>query len=259
MNLIILLAFQSEGGRMTTIIKRVALVTGANRGIGFEIAKQLAAKNITVLMGVRNQDSGIQAQKRLTQAGLDVHLALIDVTDFTSIQAAIDRIKDQFGRIDVLVNNAGIQIDAKTSILELSLSFFLTTLETNTFGPLLLSQACIPLMREQKYGRIVNISSTLGAFSDIMHPASNYHKIDSPAYRLSKTLLNGITALLAKELHGTNILANSVCPGWVRTSLGGQQAPLSPAQAADTPVWLATLPDSGPSGGFFWERQSIPW
>ena len=150
-------------------------------------------------------------------------------------------------------------IDTETNVLELDLTLFQNTLETNALGPLLLSRACVPHMRANHYGRIVNISSTLGSLTDIVSPDSDYAVVLSPAYRLSKSLLNGLTALMAKELRGTNILVNSACPGWVRTRMGGETAPLMPAQGAETPVWLATLPDDGPSGGFFREKRSIPW
>ncbi|MGD8262124.1 MAG: SDR family oxidoreductase [Desulfobacterales bacterium] len=238
---------------------RVALVTGGNRGIGFEIARKLAALDITVLIGVRNQEEGVNAQDRLRRDELDVHFLLLDVTDALSIQSAVGRIRDDFRRLDILVNNAGIMIDSKTGITELNLTIFQNTLETNAMGPLLLSQACLPLMKGNNYGRIVNMSSTLGSLTDIASPDSQHAEVQSPAYRLSKAVLNGITVLLASELRGTNILVNSACPGWVRTDMGGDQAPLSPEQGADTPVWLATLPDGGPSGGFFRERQPIPW
>jgi len=244
---------------MTTTEKRIALVTGANKGIGLEIARQLAQKDITVLIGARDQDRGIAAREQLQSEGLDVHFILIDVTRATSIIAAIGKIKDDFRRLDILVNNAGIMIDTQSGILELDPAVFHNTLETNAIGPLLLAQACIPIMQAKGYGRIVNMASTLGSLSEIASPDSPHGAVLSPAYRLSKTLLNGITVLLAKELRGTNILVNSACPGWVRTDLGGDQAPLAPKQGADTPVWLATLADGGPTGGFFRERQSIPW
>jgi NAD(P)-dependent dehydrogenase (short-subunit alcohol dehydrogenase family) len=238
---------------------RVALVTGANRGIGFEVAKQLAINKITVLMGTRDEERGMKARDQLAGQGLDVQLIRIDVTDPTTIEAAIGRIKDEFRRLDILVNNAGIMIDSETRLLELGVVLFQNTLEANAFGPLLLSQACVPLMQANDYGRIVNVSSSLGSLTDIANPDSSYTQVQSPAYRLSKTLLNGITVLLAKELRGTNILVNSACPGWVRTEMGGDQAPLSPEQGAATPVWLAMLPDNGPSGGFFRDQQPIPW
>jgi len=244
---------------MQNLDKRVALVTGGNRGIGFAIAGKLAALGITVLIGARNREQGMKAQERLERDGFDVHCMLLDVTDALSIQTAVGRIKDNFRRLDILVNNAGIMIDSKTGIAELSVTIFQNTLETNALGPLLLSQACLPLMKFNNYGRIVNMSSTLGSLTDIASPDSLHAEVQSPAYRLSKAVLNGITVLLASELRGTNILVNSACPGWVRTDMGGDQAPLSPEQGADTSVWLATLPDGGPSGGFFRERQPIPW
>jgi NAD(P)-dependent dehydrogenase (short-subunit alcohol dehydrogenase family) len=239
--------------------KRLALVTGANRGIGFEIAKQLARKQMTVLMGSRDSEKGMAAANRLSEQGLDAHFIMIDMTETLSIENTVSRIKDEFYRLDILVNNAGILIDSETSLLELSITLFQNTLETNAFGPLLLSQACVPLMKANQYGRIVNMASTLGSLTDIASPDSSYAQVQSPAYRLSKTLLNGITVLLAKELRGTNILVNSACPGWVNTDMGGEAAPLSPEQGANTPVWLATLPDGGPTGGFFREQQPIPW
>jgi NAD(P)-dependent dehydrogenase (short-subunit alcohol dehydrogenase family) len=239
--------------------KRVALVTGANKGIGFEIARQLAVKEITVLIGARDRERGVKAQEKLMSQGLDVHAILLDVADPQSIQAAVGRVKDDFKRLDILVNNAGIMIDSHTDMRELSISILQNTFDTNAFGPLLLSQACIPLMQANNYGRIVNMSSTLGSLTEIAGPNSLYAEVRSPAYRLSKTVLNGITVMLAAELRGTNILMNSACPGWVRTDLGGSQAPRSPEQGADTPVWLAMLPDGGPTGGFFRDRQPIPW
>jgi len=239
--------------------QRVALVTGANRVIGFAVAERLAQSEYTVILGARDEDKGAQARSALGEHGRDVHDMLLDVTEATSIQAALGKIKDMFGRLDVLVNNAGIQIDGETTILELAPVTLQNTIETNAYGPLLLSQACIPLMKANGYGRIVNISSTLGALSDIANPESPYTGVDSPAYRISKTLLNAMTVLLAKELRGSNILVNSVCPGWVRTDMGGPRAPRSVDEAVETPVWLATLPDGGPTGGFFRDRQPIPW
>jgi NAD(P)-dependent dehydrogenase (short-subunit alcohol dehydrogenase family) len=244
---------------MASAEKRIALVTGANKGIGFEIARQLARQNLMVLMGARDPDRGTDAAGRLKSEGLDAHFIEIDVTRAVSIESAIGKIRDDFSRLDALVNNAGIMIDTQSDILELNPSILHNTLVTNAFGPLLMAQACVPLMRTNGYGRIVNIASILGSLTEIAGPDSSYAEVAVPAYRLSKTALNAVTVMLAKELRGTNILVNSTCPGWVRTDMGGRQAPLTPEQGADTPVWLATLPDGGPTGGFFRERQPIPW
>ena len=239
--------------------RTVALVTGANKGIGFEIARRLAQRKITVLMGARDPDKGTAAAKSLRAEGIDSHYIALDVTRAVSIKAAIGKIKDDFKRLDILVNNAGIMVDNESDILGLDPVILQNTLVTNAFGPLLLAQTCVPLMKVNGYGRIVNVASTLGSLTDIANPDSGYAALKVPAYRLSKTVLNALTVMLSKELRGTNILVNSACPGWVRTDMGGEQAPLTPAQGADTPVWLATLPDGGPTGGFFRERQPIPW
>ncbi len=239
--------------------QRIALVTGANRGIGLAIADKLARLGLKVIISARNERSGLDAQKQLVTKGLDVHYTHLDVADPISIMATIGRVSDIFGRLDILINNAGIMIDGESGILELPLNLLQNTLQTNAFGPLLLSQGFVPLMSQHQYGRIVNISSTLGSLSEIASLESGDTEVKSPAYRLSKTMLNGTTVLLAKELYGKNILVNAVCPGWVRTDLGGPHAPVSPEQAAETPVWLATLPDDGPTGGFFREHQPIPW
>ncbi len=238
---------------------KIALITGANKGIGFEIAQQLAAKGMTVLIGARDSTKGIAAQDKIREKGGDAYCINVDVTQPVTIQSAVGHITEKFKRLDILVNNAGILIDPQTHVLELDQTTLKNTLVTNTFGPLLMSQACIPLMKRNNYGRIVNMSSTLGSLTEMADPDSDYAGVLSPAYRLSKTALNGLTTLLAKELRGTNILVNSVCPGWVRTEMGGDQAPISPAQGAETPVWLATLPDDGPTGGFFREKQPIAW
>ena len=239
--------------------RRIALVTGANRGIGFAVAEQLARKGMTVILGCRDAEKGALARTQLEREDLDIQDTLMDVTDAASIHAAMGKIRDTFGRLDVLVNNAGIQIDGDTEILSLAQVMLQNTLETNAFAPLLLSQAVIPMMRTNGYGRIVNISSTLGSLNDMANPDSDHDDVSSPAYRMSKTLLNAVTVLLAKAVGNSNILVNAVCPGWTRTDLGGPKAPLSPQEAAETPVWLAMLPDGGPTGGFFRNRQPIPW
>ncbi len=244
---------------MTNDDKRVALVSGANRGIGYAISRRLGEQNIKVIMGTRDPEKGAGACSRLQGEGLDVYFELLDVTEKKSIKATIESIRAQFGRLDILVNNAGILIDGEAEAQNVDMETIQKTLRTNVMGPLLLCQNIISLMKINSYGRIVNMSSTLGSLTDMADPKSGYSGVRTPAYRLSKAALNCITTLLAKELRDDNILINSACPGWVRTDMGGAHAPLTPEQGADTPVWLATLPDGGPTGGFYRERTLIPW
>ena len=244
---------------MTAHDKRVALVTGANRGIGYVISRLLGEQSITVILGARDPNKGAEACSRLQGQGLDVHFELLDMSDEKSIKAAIGSIRKQFGRLDILVNNAGIMIDGEEDAQNVGQETIQMTMQTNVMGPLMLCQACIPLMKTGGYGRIVNMASTLGSLTEMADPRSMYAGVRTPAYRFSKAGLNCITTLLAKEVRDDNILINSACPGWVRTDMGGDQAPLTPEQGADNPVWLATLPDGGPTGGFYRERTLIPW
>jgi NAD(P)-dependent dehydrogenase (short-subunit alcohol dehydrogenase family) len=239
--------------------KRMALVSGANRGLGYAISRRLGEQNITVILGTRDPNKAVAACSRLQREDLEVHFELLDVTDEKSIKAAIESIRAQFGRLDILVNNAGIMIDGEVDARNVDQETIWHTLQTNVMGPLLLCQHCIPLMKAGGYGRIVNMSSTLGSLTEMADPKSGHAGVRTPAYRLSKAALNCITTLLAKEVRADTILINSACPGWVRTDMGGTHAPLTPEQGADTPVWLATLPDGGPTGGFYRERTLIPW
>ena len=231
---------------------RIALVTGGNRGIGLEICRQLAARGLSVVLTARTGSEGRAAAKTLQDAGLDVEFHRLDVSSCRSIRACVSAIAERRGRIDVLVNNAGVLIDPRGSrFLDSKLDTFRDTLETNFFGPLQLAQAVVPLMKAHRYGRIVNVSSGMGQLAEMGG--------GSPAYRVSKTALNALTRILAAEFRDSNILANSMCPGWVRTRMGGEGAPRSVAEAADTALWLATLADDGPSGGFFRDREPIAW
>lgn len=239
--------------------KRVALVTGANRGIGYAIASGLAERGVTVVLGVRDPGKGAAVCSGLQGQGEDAYFELLDVTDEKSIRTAVTHIQDQFNRLDILINNAGILIDGDANALNVRQDTITKTLQTNVLGPLMLCQRCIPLMKAGGYGRIVNMSSTLGSLTEMADPDSAYAGVETPAYRLSKAALNAITTLVAEKVRNENILVNSVCPGWVKTDMGGDQAPLSPEQGADTPLWLATLSDDGPSGGFYRERLQIPW
>jgi len=234
-------------------LDRVALVTGANRGIGFEIARQLAEIGNRVILGARNLAQGEAAAKILASNDVKAFAAELDVTDEATIEKLARKIDLDFGRLDILVNNAGILIDETDLPSETAPQTTRTTLETNLLGPWRLCQAFIPMMKRNNYGRIVNVSSGAGALSEMSD------SLYAPAYSISKTALNALTIMFASELRGSNILVNAVCPDWVRTDMGGTSAPRSAKEGADTAVWLATLPDDGPTGGFFRDRSKIEW
>jgi NAD(P)-dependent dehydrogenase (short-subunit alcohol dehydrogenase family) len=229
----------------------VALVTGANRGMGFETCRALAERGYQVVLTSRDQTLGQQAAQSLAQQGLSVAHFVLDVTNGRSIQRLQQAVEERFGGIDVLVNNAGIFPDAGRSVLEVELETFQSTMETNFYGPLLLCQAWVPGMITRAYGRVVNVSSGLGQLSAM----GDY----APAYSASKAALNALTRMVAEAARGANILVNAVDPGVVRTRMGGPAASRSVEQGIDTIVWLATLPDGGPTAGFFHDRHPIPW
>ncbi len=234
--------------------EQIALVTGANRGLGLETSRQLAQQGIHVILSSRDVVKGEAAVEKLKAEGLTFSYHPLDVADSESIKRLAQFIQEQFGHLEILVNNAGIFIDpqdAAESIFQANLETLQRTYETNVYGPLQLCQALIPLMQKQGYGRVINVSSGMGQLSDMNG--------GSAGYRLSKTGLNALTRIFADELKGTNILVNSVCPGWVRTDMGGPNAHRNIEDGVNTIVWLATLPDGSPTGLFFRDRQPIPW
>ena len=226
----------------------VALVSGANRGIGREVVRQLAVRGVTTILGSRDEEKG-----RTAAEGIDGEVVVrrLDVTDEKGIQNLAHEVEEEFGRLDVLVNNAGVSMDSGRRGVNADLDVVRETLELNLFGAWRLCEAFVPLMQRNNYGRIVNVSSGMGALNEM--------RGGSPAYRVSKTALNALTRILASELRGSGILVNSVCPGWVRTDMGGSGASRSVEEGADTLVWAATLADNGPTGGFFRDRRPIPW
>ncbi len=226
-------------------------MTGGNRGIGFEICRQLAGSGVEVVLGARDPARAKDAARRLAGEGIAVTPKTLDVTSPESIKDVIAGIEGDQDRLDILVNNAGIFLDKDGAAETIDLDRVRQTMETNTYGPILLCQAAIPLMRRQGYGRIVNLASELGSLTNM--------ETLYPAYRMSKTALVGYTRVLANELTGTGILVNAMCPGWVKTEMGGPNATREIADSADTALWLASLPDDGPTGGFFKDREPLPW
>jgi NAD(P)-dependent dehydrogenase (short-subunit alcohol dehydrogenase family) len=227
---------------------RVALVSGGNRGIGLEICRQLADRGIAVILGSRDEESGQRAAESLSG---NVVAHQLDVADETSVARLASFVEKEFGRIDILVNNAGVANDGGQRGVHADLDRVREALETNLLGAWRLCEIVIPPMQRGGYGRIVNVSTGMAALEDMGG--------GSPGYRVSKTALNALTRILASELRGSGILVNSVCPGWVQTDMGGSRAPRPVEEGADTPVWAATLPKGGPTGGFFRDRRPIPW
>lgn len=237
-----------------TDTKGIVLVTGANRGIGLEVCRQLAELNYTVLLGSRDlakgeaAAAGIQSNQR--GALLDVRAIQLDVTDRGSIDQVSQRIEREFGRLDVLINNAAVLYDYGEHILTADLENFHKALETNTFGILSMCRAFAPLIRKSAHGRIVNVSSEAGSLASMGD--------SSPAYNLSKTALNAVTRMVADALRKDRVLVNSICPGWVATDMGGSGGRPIPDGAASV-VWAVTIPDDGPTGGFFRDGKPLAW
>jgi NAD(P)-dependent dehydrogenase (short-subunit alcohol dehydrogenase family) len=229
----------------------IAFVTGAGRGIGFEIARQLARRGAQVHIGVRSEGAGEAALKKLAAEGLVAAWHLLDVTDEASIAALAKALARDPGRLDVLVNNAGIYSKAEGPARTVSGDVVLETFKTNALGALRVAQALLPLLKKSKSGRIINMSSGMGALEGM--------EGGSAAYRISKTALNSVSAVLAAELKKDRIAVNSMCPGWVRTDMGGTRAPRDVAHGADTAVWLALDAPRTLTGKFIRDRAVIPW
>ena len=230
---------------------RIALVTGANRGIGLETVRQLAEHGFTTILGARDLARGKKAADALRQNGLHVMPLKVDVTKQKSIDDAKKFVEDRFGKLDVLVNNAAILYDSDQRAESVDLRTVLEAFETNTLGAWRMCQTFVPLLKKSNQARIVSVSSESGSLA-VMGGGT-------PAYSISKVALNALTRMLADELRSSKILVNSVCPGWVATDMGGRNAPRTVEQGADTIVWLATLPATGPTGGFFSDRKPIAW
>jgi NAD(P)-dependent dehydrogenase (short-subunit alcohol dehydrogenase family) len=236
-------------------MNKTALVTGANRGIGFAIARQLAELGITVLAGVRNGASAASATAAFGKIGVDVQPVILDVANVAALPSALKDIEQRHAPIDILVNNAAILIDGPggfdASLFDMTDETFRLTWETNVLAPAAIIRTLLPGMIAREYGRVVNVSSLAGQLAGM---GSGF-----PAYRISKAALNALTRIAAAEAGRGDVKVNACSPGWVRTGMGGPEASRLPDKGAETPVWLATLPSDGPTGGFFEDKKAVPW
>jgi len=236
---------------------KVALITGGNKGLGFETARQLGALGYTVLIGARDEEKGAQAAARLQEQGIDAHVIGLDVTAQATIEAAAQTMKTKYGKLDVLVNNAGI--GDRHKFTDLSLADLKKSFDTNFFGAFAVSQAMLPLIENADAPRVVNISSSIGSITLHSDPNSGVYPLKALAYSSSKTAFNQLTTHLAFTLRHTAAKVNSVCPGFVATDFNNGYGDLTPEQGSRIIVRYATLAEDGPTGGFFNEQGVIPW
>ena len=241
--------------------EKIAVVTGANKGIGLEIARQLGQAGMVVYLGARNEARGRKAAATLAGEGLKVKPLVLDVTDDASVAAAASVVEKEHGRLDVLVNNAGIagSGDWSRKPSETPLSDVRTVFDTNFFGVIATIQAFLPLLRKSESGRIVNVSSSLGSLAKHSDPNSGFKDYLLLSYNASKTALNAATVQFANELKETSIKVNAVCPGYVATDLNGHSGSRTTEQGAKIAVNMATVGSDGPTGGYFNDEGVIPW
>jgi NAD(P)-dependent dehydrogenase (short-subunit alcohol dehydrogenase family) len=243
-----------------------ALITGANKGIGFAAARQLGGSEVKVLIGARDPEKGRDAAERLCDQGIDAEAVAIDVTDPASVRAAAAQVEESHGHLDILVNNAGVLPEATAADQvagPMDLQMFKATFDTNLFGAVAVTEAFLPLLKAAPAGRIVNLSSTMGSLADQSDPESGYYGMVVPAYQCSKAALNSLTIALSKALAGTPVKVNAVCPGWVKTDLGGPDnkaaAPMTPEEGAAIVTEMALIDADGPTGGFFDQNGPVRW
>lgn len=239
--------------------KKQAVVTGANKGIGFEIARQLLGQGFVVWIGARDPERGEAAAKLLRDEGGDARFLRLDVTSDESVAQAVQAVGAQTNRVDVLVNNAGIAVGSRTIPSETSIEDFIATYDVNVFGVFRVTKAFLPLLRAAPAARIVMMSSDLGSLAKRLDPTEPTYPVNVGAYNSSKSALNGLTIALAKELADTGIKVNAANPGYTATDLNDNQGPKSPQDAARVAIYLATLPDDGPTAGFFNDTGREPW
>ncbi|HET6169304.1 MAG TPA: SDR family oxidoreductase [Terracidiphilus sp.] len=245
--------------------QKVAFITGGNRGLGFQTALDLKDAGTKVVIGSRDLAQGEQAVKKLRAAGVDADVLQFDITKPADYQAAYDYFNSKYGRLDILVNNAGIAggtfpgTGPEHSAANVPQDLLRKVFETNFFSQVALTNALLPLLKKSPAGRIVNLSSILGSLTLHADPKSPIYNAKSFAYDASKTALNAFTIHLAHELRNTSIKVNSAHPGWVKTDMGGDQAPMEISEGAKTSAALATLPSDGPTGGYFHQGKPLPW
>jgi NAD(P)-dependent dehydrogenase (short-subunit alcohol dehydrogenase family) len=242
-------------------MSKIALITGANKGIGLETARQLAASGgVHVVLASRDRAKGVDAALKLQAEGLDVEALTLDVTDAASIAAAVKEIEKKFGRLDILINNAGIAVqNGSKKVSEETLDVWRKTFDTNLFALIAVTQAFLPLLKKAPAGRIVNLSSILASLALHSDPASPIYDFKLPAYNVSKTAVNGWTVQLAYELRDTKIKVNAAHPGWVKTEMGGPSAPMEIVDGAKTSVALALIDAKGPNGAYIHLGEPLPW
>ena len=247
-------------------MSKIALVTGASRGLGLETARGLGRRDgYTIIVGAREAAAGERAVEDLRDDGVDAEMVILDVTSPASVADAAAHVGERHGRLDVLVNNAGILPEATeaTDNGPVDVDMFRRTFDTNVFGAVAVAQRFLPLLRRSPAGRIVNVSSTMGSLADQVDPDSPYFNVVVPAYQGSKAALNAFTIALSKTLADTDIKVNSVCPGWLQTGLGGPDnraaAPTTAAEGAEIVVEMACLPDDGPTGSFVDRDGPVAW
>jgi NAD(P)-dependent dehydrogenase (short-subunit alcohol dehydrogenase family) len=245
--------------------QKVAFITGGNRGIGYQTALDLKGSGIKVVIGSRDLAQGEEAVAKLRAAGVDADAIKFDITSAADQKSAYDYFNSKYGHLDVLINNAGVAAGKfpgtgpEHSASDVPEDILHRVFETNFFAPIALTKTLLPLIKKSPAGRIVNLSSILGSLSLHADPNSPIYHAKSFAYDASKTALNAYTVHLAYELRDTNVKVNSAHPGWVKTDMGGDQAPMELKDGARTSVALATLPEDGPTGGYFHDGQALPW
>ena len=239
---------------------KIALVTGATRGIGLETVRQLAAAGVHTLLAGRDRAKAVDAALKLQAEGLPVEAIELDVTDAASLSAAADAVAKKHGRLDILVNNAGILVDSMgLKVSEQTIDTWRKTFDTNVFGLIATTQAFLPLLHKSDAGRIVNVSSLLGSLAMHSDPASPIYDFKVPAYNVSKSAVNAWTVQLAYELRDSKVKINTIHPGYVKTEMNGGEGEIDIPTGARTSVRLALIDDAGPNGGYFYQEQSLPW